>query len=361
MRAGAFDYTTKNLEELDRAPLLLERALARQRERRELAFLRSELAKADREMVASDREPMTTLLATVARAAPTQSTVLLAGESGTGKEVMARRLHKLSPRASGPFVAVNVAAIPRDLVEGTLFGHERGAFTGAVAERIGEFELADGGTLFLDEIGELEKGLQAKVLRVIQERQLKRLGGTIPIELDIRLVAATHVDLGAAVARGDFREDLYYRLNVVPIRLPPLRERLADLPAMIGLFAGRHGARCRRNPLHFTPAALASLTAHSWPGNIRELENLVERLSVLCPRDVVEPGDLPAEYRVGELAAIEEAKPNGDALGAMCDAFERSMLAMALDRARGDRADVARALGVPYSTLTYKLTKYGLI
>jgi len=360
IRAGALDYTTKDFDALQSLNLLLERALDRQRERRELAELRAVAGRGEAGFVGGRDEPMKSVLATVSAAAISRSTVLLLGESGTGKEVIARRIHGQSPRARERFVGVNVAAVPSDLLESTLFGHEKGSFTGAQQRLIGKFEEADGGTLFLDEVGELARGLQVKLLRAIQERQVDRVGGSTPVAVDVRIIAATNRDLSAAVARGDFREDLYYRLNVVPIHLPPLRARLSELPDLLEALAKKHAAHLGRVPLSFSPEAIGALSAHQWPGNVRELENLIERLVVLTTKPVIEVGDLPAEYRLAEFAAAAEQGAQVGGLDAAVDAFEKSLIQRALREHGGSHIRTARALGIPVSTLSYRLAKYGL-
>ncbi len=361
VRAGAFDYTTKEFDSLGNAHVLLERALERQRERRELTRLRAEAAKGEGTFVGSDEEPMRSVLATVDSAAESRSTVLILGESGTGKELIARRIHRRSPRAAEPFVAINVAAVPKGLLESGLFGHEKGAFTGAASRQLGRFEEADGGTLFLDEVGELEKGLQVKLLRAIQERVIDRVGGGAPVEIDVRIIAATNRNLEAAVKKGKFREDLYYRLNVVPIRLPPLRERVGDLPALVEALAKKHAAVVGRPAFSFTPAAVGALAAYQWPGNIRELENVIERMAVLVKDPVVEVADLPAEYRIGEFAEAAAKDGTLGGLDAALEAFERSMLTRAMREHDDNQAQAARSLGVALSTFRYRLEKFGLL
>ena len=244
------------------------------------------------------------------KVAPTDSTVLVTGESGTGKELLVRALHAASPRADRPFVPVNCGAIPRDLLESELFGHEKGAFTHALRSRPGRFELADGGTIFLDEIGEMEPGLQVKILRVLQEKEIERVGGTGCRKVDVRIVAATNRDLEAAVAAGTFREDLYYRLNVIPIHLPPLRERGQDVLLLARHFLGRFCRKKERPPLELSPVVQRVLLAYAWPGNVRELENVMERLSVLVDGHVVAPEDLPARLlqSVGDIALLPEVE-----------------------------------------------------
>jgi DNA-binding NtrC family response regulator len=293
------------------------------------------------------------------KVAPTDLTVLVRGESGTGKELAAQALHDLSPRRERPFVAVNCAAIARELVESELFGHERGAFTGADARRVGRFEAANGGTLFLDEIGDMAPATQAKVLRVLQEKCFERLGGTTPIRVDVRVVAATHRNLEAEVAAGRFREDLYYRLRVVEISLPPLRERREDLPAlaqrMLGQLAERHG----RAPKSLTPAALAALARHPWPGNVRELRNALERAAVLCEADAIDARDLQLE----PAAASPPDDPSqsfSEAKRRATEEFERAYLLRALRAHAGNVSRTADAIGMVRQSLQQKMRELGL-
>ncbi len=360
IQAGALDYTTKDFDALQSLTLLLDRALERQRERRELAELRAVAGRGEAGFVGGRDEPMKSVLETVSAAAITRSTVLLLGERGTGKEVIARRIHAQSPRARERFVAVNVAAEPGEHLDSTLFGQEKGTLPGAPQRPIGKLEDADGGTLFIDEVGELPKELQIKLLRVLQERQVDRVGGTAPIGVDVRIIAATSRDLAEAVARGGFREDLYYRLNVVPIHLPPLRARLSDLPDLLSTLARKHAANLGRAPFSFSAEAIGSLSAHPWPGNVREVENLIVRLAVQSTKPVIEVGDLPAEYRLAEFAAAaEQGAPQGG-LDATVAAFEKGLIQRALREQGGSHIKTARALGIPVSTLSYRLAKYGL-
>ena len=294
------------------------------------------------------------------------TSVLILGESGTGKEMVARYVHELSPRAHRPFVPVNCGAIPPDLLESELFGHEKGAFTGALTARVGRFEFAEGGTLFLDEIGDMPQAMQVKLLRVLQERSFERVGSNRSQRCDVRVIAATHRDLEAAIADGRFREDLYYRLNVFPIQMPPLRERITDLPALIDQLGARLEASTGRR-VTFTPAGLAALGRYGWPGNVRELANLLERLVILHPGERIGPELLPARYRPGvevaalpELSAVLTLPVEGVSLKDHLAQLEMNMIREALARADGTVAEAARLLGLQRTTLVEKLRKYRL-
>ena len=280
--------------------------------------------------------------------------MLIRGESGTGKELVARMIHRHSETPDGPFIPVNVAAIPRELVESTLFGHEKGAFTGAMRQQIGKFELAQGGTLFLDEIGDLKFDLQSKLLRAIQEGEIERVGGGKPIKVQFRLIAATNADLERSVREGTFREDLFYRINVIPIRIPPLRERIEDLPDLVQFFLARYNSRFRKNVQGFATSTLAMLQNYWWPGNIRELENLVERLVATGSHDWITDGDLPFELQVAEMDRGEGA---AHLLDRALSTFERNFIIRALERSRWNVTQTARYLGIPLSTLKFKLER----
>ena len=291
------------------------------------------------------------------------STVLIHGESGTGKELAAKRLHALSHRAQGPFVPLNCGAVPHDLMESELFGHEKGAFTGAITRRIGRFELSEGGTLFLDEIGDMSLEMQIKLLRVLQERTFERVGSTQAKHVDVRVIAASHRDLQADVAAGRFREDLFYRINVFPIRVPALRDRMDDLPQLIGDLI-RHGEALGRPPLELTPQAVDCLMAYQWPGNVRELANLIERLSILRPDGLVDLGDLPAPYAnaesLQERASPSEFPEGGLDLRSYLALIERDLIQSALKKTNGTVAQAARLLHLQRTTLAEKLRKYEL-
>ena len=299
----------------------------------------------------------------IAQVAGFDSTVLINGESGSGKELVARRIHELSPRRGGPFVPLNCGAVPRDLLESELFGHEKGAFTGAITRRIGRFELADGGTLFLDEIGDMSLDMQVKLLRLVQERTFERVGGVEPRRADVRILAATHRDLEARVGEGEFREDLYFRLNVFPIRVPPLRERLADLAALIDDLT-RQGQAAGRTAPRFSDDALETLRAYHWPGNVRELANLVERISILYPGGFVGPRELPAPFGTGTAhpgCELAESMPEeGLDLRAHLGTIERDLIRRAMDQADGTVAQAARLLKLRRTTLVEKLRRYEL-
>jgi two-component system response regulator HydG len=290
--------------------------------------------------------------------AATDATVLVLGESGTGKELVARAIHQEGRRCERPFVPVSCAALPEGLLESELFGHERGAFSGATRRKIGRFELADGGTLFLDEVGELPPAVQVKLLRVLQERRFERVGGEETIEVDVRLISATHRDLKALAALGSFREDLYYRLAIVPLALPPLRDRPGDLERLALHFLEKHAARIGRRPLGFEPGALQLLSRHPWPGNVRELENAVQQAMVFAEGERIRAEDLPAALHDAPGAL---PTPRGDRpRPAILDDLERQLVAAAYARARGVKAEAARLLGVKPSALYYKLEKYGI-
>ncbi len=290
--------------------------------------------------------------------------VLVTGESGTGKELVARTIHDLSDRADKPFVPINCGAIPAELLESELFGHEKGAFTGAINARVGRFELAAGGTLFLDEIGDMSLGMQVKLLRVLEERCFERVGSNDTRSSDVRIVAATHRDLPAAVEAGEFRRDLFYRLNVFPIEMPPLKKRATDLPALLDELLVQHQGQ-GESALRVSPAALRALAGYAWPGNIRELSNLVERLAILKPTGVIELDDLPAKYRDG--AAPVPAEPLSEAMAlthanlkAHLKAVERDLIEQAMRAAGGVVAKAARLLSLKRTTLVEKLAKYDL-
>jgi two-component system NtrC family response regulator len=303
---------------------------------------------------------MQKLFGRVARLAPTSATILLTGESGTGKELAARALHQLSPRAARPFVAVNSAAIPENLLESEFFGVERGAFTGADRARPGRFENADGGTLFLDEVGELPLVLQPKLLRALQEGRVTRVGGARELAVDVRVLAATNRDLGAEVAAGRFRQDLFYRLNVVPLELAPLRERREDVPLLVEHFVQRAARRHALPAPKIPPAVMRRLIEYAWPGNARELANVVERLLLLAEGGAIAESDLPAEVR-GEIA--EHAADGAFRLppaGLRWEEHEKSVLQQALAMAHGNRARAARLLDLPYKAFLYRLEKHDL-
>ncbi len=290
------------------------------------------------------------------RVAPTESTVLVCGESGTGKELVARAIHRNSPRAGRPFVAINCATIPEGLLESELFGYERGAFTGAATQKKGRLEMADGGVVFLDEIGELAPALQVKLLRVLQEREFERLGGSRPLSIDIRLIAATNQDLAAAVKSRCFREDLYYRLNVVALVLPRLRERAEDIPMLAEYFVAKFAAKCKVRARKISPEAMLALMNHHWPGNVRELENAIERALVLGVSDLICPEDLPESVvKKAAVTEVHEAKYH-----LAVTQLKKRLILTALDEANGSYTEAARILGVHANYLHRLVRNLGL-
>jgi DNA-binding NtrC family response regulator len=355
VKAGAADYLTKPLN-LDDLLHRVYRVRERQRLVAENRELREALAGRHRvEGIIGDSGRMQEVLSLVRRVAPSDATVLIRGESGTGKELIARALHQASPRATGALVKVNCAALAESLLETELFGHEKGAFTGAVASRKGRFELADGGSIFLDEIGDLPPHVQVKLLRVLQEREFERVGSSRPVKVDVRLLAATHRDLEALVREGRFREDLYYRINVVTIVLPPLRERREDLLPLIEHFLHAFAEKNGKAVRGVTREAREALLRYDYPGNIRELENLIERAVVLTRDDVIGVEDLP-------LALETPAQESGEGAGiiAAVEGLERRMIREALTKADGTQTRAAEMLGISERVLRYKLKKYGL-
>jgi two-component system response regulator AtoC len=362
MKAGAYDYVGKPFKP-DEVVLVLKKAEERERLARENRRLRTELAAGYRfENLVGESEAMQEVLRQLRKVAPIKTTVLLSGESGTGKELVARALHELSPRASLPFVAVNCGAIPGELMESELFGHVRGAFTDASRNKKGLFAEADGGTLFLDEIGELVPGLQVKLLRFLQDEEIRRVGDNRSEKVDVRVVAASARDLSRAVKEGQFREDLYYRLNVVGIRLPPLRERPADIPLLARHFLAKY-ARLRPDASlrGFAPEALEALQAYRWPGNVRELEHAVERALVLCEGPLIREEDLPDELRAPAPGAPPAAMPEGTlSVKRATRAVEEQLIRKALERTGGNRTRAAEILELSYRALLYKIKEYGI-
>ncbi|MFP2962490.1 sigma-54-dependent transcriptional regulator [Myxococcus sp. 1LA] len=356
MKAGAFDYLLKPVG----SPAELRLTVARALERRALLNWKTEARQSAGEVELSWGAPaMAPVVEALRKVAPTQATVLLVGESGTGKEVTARALHQWSERADGPFVAVNCAALTETLLESELFGHEKGAFTGAVAQRRGRIELAQGGTFFLDEVGELKAELQAKLLRVLQERRFERVGGTRTLEADVRWVAATNRDLKGMMSRGEFREDLYHRLAVFPIRLPSLRERREDLRPLAELLLRRIGDELGRPGLRLSPEAVARLEAFAWPGNVRELRNALERAAILADGPVVEPKHLWLDPTGAAGPAAEVSVLEGGRLpGMTLEELERRAIEQAIADEAGNRKRAAQRLGIGLRTLYDKLRRY---
>ncbi len=360
MQEGAYDYLPKPFRP-DEVVLTLRKAEERERLRQEVAGLRAQLAAgpAERGLVA-ESAAMRQALALVARVAEHNTTVLITGESGTGKEVIARAIHRASPRAGKAFVGINCAAIPEALLESELFGYVRGAFTGAAGDKAGLFEQANGGTLLLDEIGELPIGLQAKLLRVLQESEIRRVGDQKTRRVDARVLVATARDLEAEVRAGRFREDLFYRINVVAIELPPLRERRADIAPLARHFAATLARRFGR-PLSLSDDALAWLEQQEWPGNVRQLENAVERAAVLTNHEILSMTDLRSEPLPSPIAHDSEEKgEESGSLRSVVEEAERNAIAEALTATDGNRREAAKRLGVSLRTLFYKIDRYGI-
>src|SRR5215204_1629464 len=358
MKHGAYHYITKDFD-YDELRSLVGHACERQDLNRQVITLSAQVAdQADREFLIGPSRQIREIVELVHKVATLSATVLILGESGTGKELLARLLHRKSGREEQPFIAVNLSAIPHELVESTLFGHERGAFTGAHKQQLGKFELATGGTLFLDEIGDLRFDLQAKLLRAIQEGEIERVGGSKPIRTDFRLIVATNVDLEKAVKEGRFREDLYYRVNVIPIRMPPLRDRIEDLPELARLFVHRYRTKFRKPVKGISASALKILATYWWPGNIRELENLIERLVAVTDKEWITDEDLPLEYH---FAKLDSNPTTGEALfQEACDTFERNFILRALEKGDWNVTATARYLGLPLSTLKHKMSRLDL-
>jgi len=356
MRHGAYHYISKEVDP-EGIRTLFANAAERQDLSRDVTRLKEEVAEQnDREFVVGPSRSTRSVVELIQKVAKISATVLVLGESGTGKELLARLIHRESGRPTAPFVAVNLAAIPKELVESALFGHEKGAFTGAIRQQLGKFELAAGGTLFLDEIGDLKYELQAKLLRAIQEEEIERVGGTHPIKTDLRLIAATNVDLDKAVKEGRFREDLYYRLNVIPIRMPALRDRLEDLPELARFFLRRYNNKFRKNIQGIADSTLDILSSYWWPGNIRELENLIERLVAVSDKDWITDEDLPYELHVAKLDTQDHAATENLLERALLT-FERNFIVRALEKSSWNVTATSRALGIPLSTLKFKMDK----
>ncbi len=352
MREGAYDFITKPLRR-QHVVRVVEKAVERVALLAENRTLRVQLEAVRTRRIIGQSLALRRTSEVIQQAAPSQATMLLLGESGTGKELLARQVHELSPRAGRPFVAVNCAAIPEGILEGELFGYERGAFTGAVQRREGRFAQADGGTLFLDEIGEIPLSVQVKLLRVLQEGEVERLGGRSQ-KIDLRLIAATNRDLKQAVTDGRFREDLYYRLNVIALRVPPLRERLDDVPLLVDHFLQRFREKNGRQISGCTRAALDVLCTYPWPGNVRELENAIERAVVLCKGNVIDVDDLPAEVRGAPSQGLSGRTLSFE-IGTPLEEIERRVIFETLRHTKGDKKLAAQLLGIAARTIYRKL------
>lgn len=355
MKQGAYDYIPKPFD-IDELLLTVTKALEVGTLRRHVDYLKKEVMEQQGwEQIVGRSAPMKTVFHLVERVAPTLATVLLQGESGTGKELVAHAIYASSPRREGPFIRVNCAALPETLMESELFGHEKGAFTGAHMRKAGRFELADGGTLFLDEIGELSLGVQAKLLRVLQERTFERVGGEKTIKVDVRIIAATNKDLFAESKEGRFREDLYYRLSVFPINLPSLRERREDIPLLIQHFLQK--LKPTGEVKSFTQEALDYLLHYEWPGNVRELQNIVERMVIICPQSEIGPEWIPDFIKSKKPGAMPFYLPPE---GVSLDELEKSLLVQALDRVAGNQTRAAQLLGLTRHAFLYRLEKHGI-
>jgi two-component system NtrC family response regulator len=361
MKAGAYDYITKPFNR-DELRMTVAKALQFSGLTVENKRLKSELAdRADFRSMVGSSAAMEKIFQIVAKVADTEASVMITGESGTGKELVARSIHAGSCRRNCPFVAINCAAIPRDLLESELFGHVKGAFTGAIKDKTGKFQLADGGTLFLDEVGELPLELQPKLLRALQERVIVPVGGTKEQKLDVRVVTATNLDIEKAIADGVFREDLYYRLAVIPIHLPPLRQRRDDIPLLLRHFCTKHNAKS----VNFDKQTLTLLTGYAWPGNVRELENLVERLLIMRNGDIITSDDLPDKIRLGDTnqgsSSVTGNVINLPDEGYSLEQLEREVVVLALERNQWNQAAAARFLRIPRHTLIYRMEKYEIL
>ena len=379
MKRGAYDYITKPFD-LDTLDAIILKAQKAAEVGEEVARLKDELKEhyqLDRAIIGQS-PPMQALYKVLGKIAPSDVTVLIVGESGTGKELVARAIHFNSPRLGKPFVALNCAAIPRELLESELFGHEKGAFTGATERKIGKFEQANGGTLFLDEIGDMPLELQAKLLRVLQEREITRTGGTATIRVDVRIIAATNQNLKKKVLDREFREDLFYRLNVVPVELPPLRQRREDLPLLVEYFLGRAREEYQTNACGVTPEGMALLQGYPWPGNVRELEHALQRAALLSPDALLGPADFPdllseqaAEGNSASLEGLIAAKLQGSLMqidlqemnnlyDMVLHQMERPLINIVLDKTRGNQVRAAEVLGINRNTLRKKIQTLGI-
>jgi len=369
IKEGALDFLAKPVDP-DHLLLMVERALSQRRMATENILLKEELAsRRGAPQIIGEDAKLKQVTISLHRAAATDATVLLEGESGTGKELFARALHALSPRADGPFVAINCAAIPETLLETELFGHEKGAFTGAATRKPGKFEMAHRGTLFLDEIGDLPLSLQAKILRALEEKRFERLGGTVSLQVDVRVVAATNRHLKAAVAARQFREDLYFRLSVFPITIPPLRERLGDILMLAKYFIERFSRDLKKKPLTLAPSAIQELQAYRWPGNVRELQNCIERAVILTEGETIHARHLNLSFRdtvptppvnEGPWAQIDLSGTLAEVSRRVLTELERRKIEQTLKDAGGNRGRAAEMLQVSYKTLMTKLREYGL-
>lgn len=361
MKLGAYDYLTKPFS-TEQVRLIVRKALDRQKLLYENKYLREKLNdQYNYRRLVGNSPAMQPVYELIERVAPTDTAVLIRGESGTGKELVAHAIHYQSRRKDMPFVKVNCAVLAEGVLESELFGHERGSFTGAVGKRIGRFELAHGGTIFLDEIGDLSPALQVKLLRVLQEKEFERVGGTSSIKVDVRVLAATNKNLEEAIQKGTFREDLYFRLNVVPIHLPPLRERREDIEKLVMHFLQKYSAETGKEVKHIDPQALEMLRKYAWPGNVRELENTIQRALILADGDTLFPSHLPMDLQ--NQSGTETWKPvtENSTLSERLENYERELIQKAWERANRVQTKAAKLLGISRAALIYKMKKYGFL
>lgn len=356
MKLGAIDFISKPFE-LEKLKIIIKNALNISQMKEEISFLKEELKSANGGAIIAESEKMQEVLQIVKTVANTNATVLILGESGTGKEVIANAIHYNSDRKDNAFVKVNCGAIPENLIESELFGHEKGSFTGAQARKIGKFERANNGTIFLDEIGELPLALQVKLLRVLQQKELERVGGAETIKVDIRILAATNKDLLKMVEEGTFREDLYYRLNVIPVALPPLRERVEDIPLLIDYFLQKYSQDLGKKNVSVEEKARQKLLSYEWKGNIRELENLMERMVILCSGDTITEENIPREIRGLPLKENTIFLPTE---GVDLEELEKDLIKQALERTNNNQTRAAKLLGITRHTLLYRMDKYSI-
>ncbi len=360
MKEGALDYLTKPID-LDELLLILEKVIERSNLIRENKVLRAQLQERyTSSNIVYGSPKMVEVMGLVARVAPSQATVLIRGESGTGKELIANAIHYASPRAKMPLVKVNCSAIPETLLESELFGHEKGAFTGAAQKRIGRFEEAGGGTVFLDEIGDLSRSTQVKLLRILQEKEFQRLGSNQTLRTDVRVIAATHQNLEEAMKKSQFREDLYYRLNVISIFLPPLRERKEDIPLLIDYFLKKYSEANQKSISDISKESRTLLLRYPYPGNVRELENLIERAVVLCRGEIITTQDLPFHLKEEKPEGLWESARKAKNLPESLEEIERDLILKALHEHQGVQTRAAESLGISERVLRYKIKKYGI-
>ncbi|HAM52717.1 MAG TPA: transcriptional regulator [Nitrospiraceae bacterium] len=360
IKEGAFDFITKPFD-TDHLMHLIKKARENQRLMTENTLLKEEFSSViGMPKIIGKSEKITEVAKNIQRVAPTKTTVLLLGESGTGKELFARAIHCLSPRKDYPFVPINCAAIPRELLESELFGYEKGSFTGAEMRRLGKFERADQGTIFLDEIAEMDISLQAKIMRVIQEGEVERIGGVKPFTVDVRIIAATNKDIGKAVAEGKFREDLFYRLSVFPVMVPPLRERLEDVPSLVEFFTKKYAAETKTTEKTVSRDALGLMMKYPWKGNVRELENTIERAVILCEGNVITADHISLPLAKASLSALPREGTLEEVSKEAVRIAETQRIRKALQETRGNKSKAAEILKVSYKTLLTKIKEYGI-